>query len=146
MNTMATDNTAAPNRGIDDILKQTEMGSFISNNKSLFISVIVLALLSVAGFGVWTYVSGERDKKVQTELYEFSKGSLSALQSKTLPPAEFVAAFNRLSDKLGSHDAVFATGIQAALVLTEQGANEQVLAILEKIQSMASNPYQQFVV
>ena len=78
MNAMATDHTAAPNRGIDDILQQTEMGSFISKNKSLFIGIVVLALLAVAGFGAWTYFSGERDKKVQAELYEFSKGSLTS--------------------------------------------------------------------
>src|SRR5690606_39945978 len=109
---MATDNTASPNRGIDDILQQTEMGSFISKNKSLAIGVVVLALLGVAGFGAWTFLSSKRNVEAETAIHEFNQGSLKSLVDKKLEAPAFVEAFDRLSSKLGSFDGLFPVGIE----------------------------------
>lgn len=140
---MATDNTAAPNRGIDDILQQTEMGSFISKNKSLAIGVVVLAILGVAGFGVWTWMSSKRNVAAETAVYEFNQGSLKSLVEKKLEAPAFVEAFERLNTKLGSYDGLFPVGIESANQLITLGHNEQALAVLNTLKP--HNPYQRFV-
>lgn len=140
---MATDNTAAPNRGIDDILQQTEMGSFISKNKSLAIGLVVVAVLGVAGFGVWSWMSSKRNVEAETAVHEFNQGSLKALSEKQIEAAAFVEAFDRLSTKLGSYDGLFPVGVESANQLITLGNNDQALAILTKIKP--NNPYQRFV-
>lgn len=140
---MATDNTAAPNRGIDDILQQTEMGNFISKNKSLAIGLVVLSILGVAGFGVWNWMSSKRNVEAETAIHEFNQGSLKSLTDKKLEAAAFVEAFKGLSSKLGSYNGLFPVAIEGANKLVALGNNEQALAILET--AKADNSYQRFV-
>lgn len=140
---MATDNTAAPNRGIDDILQQTEMGSFISKNKSLAIGLVVVAILGVAGFGIWNFMSSKRNTAAETAVHEFTQGSLKSLVEKKIDAAAFVTAFDRLKDSVGSFDGVFPIGIESANQLVALGHHEQALSILSNLK--ASNQYQRFI-
>lgn len=142
---MATDNTAAPNRGIDDVLQQTEMGNFIAKNKAGAIGIIVLILLSVAGFGVWNWLTSQRDVEAQTKIFEFTQGSFKSLTEKKIEAAAFVSAFDRFAQSMDGHISLFAVGIESANVLIAAGNDAEALSVLNKIKPVAKNGYQRFL-
>lgn len=140
---MSTNNTAAPNRGIDDILQQTEMGSFISKNKSLAIAVVVISLLGVGGYGVWSWMSSKKNAEAETAIFEFNEGSLKSYSEAKIDADALVSGFTSLSSKIGSYDGLFATGIESVALLQEKGASEQALKILEGLKGR--NSYQRYI-
>ncbi len=142
---MTPDHTAAPNRGIDDILEQTEMGSFIAKNKALIIGLIVLALAGVAGFGVWNWMSTKKDAAAETAIYEYTQGSLTSFNNKTLDAAGLVKGFESLKGTVSNYAGVFPVGIETATALMDAGQNTEAALVLEQLTSVVNNPYQRFV-
>lgn len=142
---MATDNTAAPNRGIDDILEQTEMGAFIAKNKVLIIGIVVAALAGVAGFGVWNWMQSSKNVQAETAIYEYSQGSLKSFVDKKIDAAALVTGFQNLEKKTGSFSGLFPIGIDTAAKLIEAGQFDQAVTVLDSLTASASNPYQKFV-
>lgn len=142
---MTTDNTAAPNRGIDDILEQTEMGSYIANNKSLIIGIVVLALLGVGGFGVWNWMSSQRNTEAETAIHEYNQGSLKLFEDKKIEASALVSGFESLNKTVGNFSVIFPVGIDTATKLLNAGQSAEAIAILTKLESVVNNLYQRFV-
>lgn len=142
---MATDNTAAPNRGIDDILEQTEMGAFIAKNKVLMIGVVVAALAGVIGFGVWNWMHSKRNIQAETAIYEYGQGSLKSFSEKKIDGAALLSGFQNLEKNIGNANGLFPIGIETAAQLSEVGQFENAIIVLNSLNSAASNPYQKFV-
>ncbi len=142
---MATDNTAAPNRGIDDILEQTEMGSFIAKNKASMIGVVAALIIGVVGFGVWNWMQSKRNVQAETTIYEYTQGSLASFKDKKIDPQSLVNGFENLSTKLGGFKGVFPIGLETSSLLIDAGENDQAIKVLTMMKPSASNPYQQFV-
>jgi len=142
---MATDNTAAPNRGIDDILEQTEMGAFIAKNKVLMIGVVVVALTGVVGFGVWNWMHSKRNIQAETAIYEYGQGSLKSFSEKKIDAAGLVSGFKNLEKTTGNYSGLFPVGIETAAQLIDAGQFDQAVTVLNSLTSAASNPYQKFV-
>tara|TARA_R110000868_G_scaffold163614_11_gene395893 strand:- start:5201 stop:5881 length:681 start_codon:yes stop_codon:yes gene_type:complete len=142
---MTPDNTAAPNRGIDDILEQTEMGSFIAKNKAMIITLVVLIFAGIAGFGVWNWMSSNKNAAAETAIFEYSKGSLDSFSNKAIDGAGLVKGFENLKGTIGSYKGLFPVGIETAGLLVDAGNNAEAIQVLEGLNSVVNNPYQRFV-
>lgn len=142
---MATENTAAPNREIDEVLARTEVGSFIANNKSMMTIILILAFAGVAGFGVWNWSSSKRNAEFETALHEYVQGSLKSYSEKNIDAAAMLSGYERLHDKVGNYTGLFPIGIESAKTLLTNGEASMAITILESLKKTASNSYQRFM-
>ena len=81
---MATETEMAPNSEIDQVLSQTDMGAWISKNKTI---VIVLLVVIIGGIFAWGGYNSIADKKAQEHaatIYSFQESSYTELIEKKL--------------------------------------------------------------
>jgi predicted negative regulator of RcsB-dependent stress response len=127
----------AKNTNVDDLLKQTEIGSFIAKNKTAVISVIVLVLLLVVGFGFYSTYQGKVTKEVTNVAYRFTNDVFAPLQAKKLSPGKFLAQLEGVAKDVSYHDSLIPLFFKSIDEVYKQGD----LASARKIIDLVSKHY-----
>lgn len=128
---MATETEMAPNREIDQVLSQTEMGEWIAKNKT---TVIVLLVVIIGGIFAWGGYSSMANKKAQEHaatVYSFQESTYTQLIEKKIEPSQFVQKYLALETKVSGFEGLAPVLIKAAGHLKTQGATAEVIQILE---------------
>ena len=140
MNTTTTKtNDVAQGTSLDDSLKQTELGNVILENKNLVISLVVLLLFGVVGYGVYTNQVEKSNNKNANTLYVTETGSFKKFKEKSLGAPEMVGEMERLSKELGSFKGFGPFAIQVADEMMAQGAQGEAKTVLGLAQTNSGN-------
>jgi len=115
---------------VDEVLNETEIGSFIAANKNLVIFIIILALASVVGYGVYSMQTEKSNNKNSSIMFEFSKTEFESLKSKKVTAADYVGKLEALSNKLGSFKGLSSLVIASSDELMAQDKVDEALKVL----------------
>ncbi len=116
---------------VDEALKETEIGSFIADNKGIVAFIVILALAGVLGYGLYSVQSEKSNDKHSSKMFEFSKINFESLKTKKLSAADYVAKLETLSTEVGSFKGFSSLVITSSDELMAQGNVEEALKVLK---------------
>lgn len=135
---MATATT--PHNPVDEALQETELGAFISNNKSSVIGFVILLILGVFAWGGYTAYKSSQDDKLGAVVYDFKAKNFNSLVSKTMSPSDYTKGYLEMSSSMNGFVGLTPLAISSSDELTKQGDLEGSLKVLETVKGQ-SNPY-----
>ncbi len=127
---MATDTEMAPNREIDQVLNQTEIGAWIAKNKAVVVIFAVLLFGGIFGWGGYHSLQGKKEQELGKKIYEFQESSYTQLIDKKLSPADYAIKFKALQKEIGDFEGLAPVLIKSSEHLVEQGAYKEASEIL----------------
>ena len=133
-------------QAIDKELKATSFGAWIAENKSLSISVIVLILVGVIGFGVFNHFQTKKNNEFAGVLFEFSQNELTQFREDKLDASTLVAKYNEVSSEMGSFDGAASFSIEVIDSLMDKGNNEQAYKLATKSLEKISNAQSEYFI
>jgi predicted negative regulator of RcsB-dependent stress response len=128
---MATKTDMAPNREIDQVLSQTDMGEWIAKNKTIVIVFLVVIIGGIFAWGGYSNLASKRAQEHAATIYAFQEGVYTGLIDKKVQPKEFVEKYLALEAKVSGFEGLAPVLIKAAGHLKDQGATLEVIQILE---------------
>lgn len=148
---MATKNPTQSNQNmvntaLDDQLKQTEIGEWIAENKNLAISLVVIIVLAVIGWGVYQMQLESSNNEKAGVVFKFTESSLKQFNDKKIDAAALVAAHSKLHKDVSGFKGLFATDLLVADQLMAKGNNNEAKAVLEKTITLAEDAVQAYLV
>lgn len=127
----------------DEILKQTELGEFIANNKVLVIGFFVLVIVGLFSNGFYT----EYKKKVRAEnavkINAFMDTKLDQFKKKTLDSKTFITEVSNLNKDLGNDIAILPLILFGVEEFEKRAEAQNAMELLNLAPAM-SNPYSEF--
>ncbi len=110
--------TATP--AIDGELKETSLGAWIAENKSLTITVVVLIFVGLLGFGVFNHFQTKKNNENAAKLFSFTQTQLVEFREGKLEAAELVKQYNDIWTPMGSFGGAGSFTIEVIDALREK--------------------------
>jgi predicted negative regulator of RcsB-dependent stress response len=148
---MATKNPTQSNQNmvntaLDDQLKQTEIGEWIAENKNLAISLVVVVILAVIGWGVYQMQLDSSNNEKAGVVFKFTESSLKQYSDKKIDVSALIAAHSKLHKDVSGFKGLFATDLLVADQLMANGKNMEAKGVLEKTLKLADDAVQAYLV
>lgn len=140
--------TSPPNRSVDDVMEQTEVGSFIIRYKVELISLVAAVLISLIGLGIYSnYKEGENARLAQV-VHAFKSNEFQSFKGEKMDASQFIAKLNELVDKIGDYEGLISVLIGAADVMVKNDNLEGAKTLLEKGKDQFSrnNPWVKYFI
>lgn len=135
-----TSNSQAPTRDVDEVLKETELGSFIAKNKGIVIGAVVGILIAIIGHGFYKQAEVSTNDAYNEKLFNFEKMELTNYVEDKTKVQELIAAVDKLHSEMGSYSGLTLILFSVSDELVKNGDLENALAILQKANTLA-DPY-----
>lgn len=116
----------------DQMLNETELGSFIAKNKNLAIGLVVLALLGVLGYAFYANSSQKGQDQKADSLLSFKTEKLKLFSEDKLSAEELLTSYNELETKVGSFFGLAPLSLELADELGKKGKNAEAITVLTK--------------
>lgn len=142
---MSNTTTTTPNRNIDQIMNESDVGTLISKNKNALLAILIAIIVAVIGFGVYANFADKSKAAFNSKIYAFENSSLKNFNEKSDPKA-FVAGIKDLHNEMGKYAGLVPLVIKSSDVLMANNHfsdAEEVLAIGAKI---AKNDYAEYFI
>lgn len=125
---------------IDNILEQTEVGSFIAKYKTPVIAFVALLILGVVGFGIYKTQKSKQEQVYASAVYKFEKDVFTEFATKKIAAAEYFQKLDILRQDVKSFDGFFPLALKSADLFIENSNDEQAIKLLENLNKEISNP------
>lgn len=131
---------------LHDALNQTEVGAFIAKHLVLFISLIVLLIFGVIGWGVYTYQGQQKNAVYAQAVHEFTQDSFTKFELNNLSVEEFLKGYEALVAETEGSIVLAPLAVQASDVLLSKSLWEQALQVLAPLEKHKNDPFVHFFV
>lgn len=140
MNT--TTNTTAPKQGtsIDEALGQTELGSWISQNKAPVLSALAVLVLGIFGYGIFNHFQTEKHNKFANSLHSVVTEKLGPYREGKVTSEELVKSFQTEWKDMGSFAGAAPFIIQVVDALTAKKKYAEAYQIVSEADQRIQNP------
>ena len=143
---MSIQNVSEPSNSLSAALNSTDMGSFISRHLSLVIALVVLLVVGIFGFGLYSYQASQKNQAHAETLYRFQEAEMVAFTTGQTSVAEFMEKLKGIQMEVGSYEGLASLAIQASDELLKRGQWEEALVAIQMISKHKSNPYMHFFI
>lgn len=128
---MATKTEMAHNREIDQVLGNTGLGSWVSNNRNLAILIILAIFAAVFGWGGYSQMKNKNNVAFGDKIFAFQEAAYTQLIDKKLKPADYLVEFKSLQSEVGGYLGLAPVLIKSSGHLIDQGAYKEAIEVLE---------------
>ena len=129
----------------DQLLKQTELGEVIANNKGLFIGLIVAIIVGLFGYGIYQ----EQAKKSKLEnaklIFKFKGEKFESFKKKQLDTQSYITELKNLKLAVKGDVGILPLILESVKELEEREKGQLALDVLN-ISPASKNPYSEFFV
>ncbi|OUR97860.1 hypothetical protein A9Q84_06590 [Halobacteriovorax marinus] len=137
-----TPNTHNP---VDDVLNETELGTFISRNMGLIIGLVIAIIIGVFAWGGYTSFTETKNDKLGSIVFNFKTTNFTKLAEKKMSPADFTNAFVVMANEVEYFSGLVPFALIASDELYKQNAIKSSLAVLKTVENQ-SNPFMVYFV
>jgi|GEM_PF-606746 len=124
-------NRPAPNsRPIDEVLNETEIGSFYNKHKSVVLGTLVTAILALVGFGAYWQVSQKKNIEMAKAASLFRTNSLAPAKEGKVTPEELLDAAKKFQTETNGHTVTYLPLIEVADFLSSKDKNQEAVDLL----------------
>lgn len=127
-----TSNTQA-STNVDQVLQETEVGTFIAKNKSLVIGAVVGILIAIVGHGFYKQSENKTNDKFNEAIFSFKESSLIPFAEKKIKSDELVTAVEKVVAEVGDYKGLNLMLMNTSDELVKQNELEKAMAVLQKV-------------
>lgn len=127
----------------DEILKQTELGEFIANNKFLVIGVVALLIIGLFANGFYSEYKTKARAANAAKINDFIGANLEQFKTKKLDSQTFITQVKSLNKDLGNDIAILPLLLYGVEEFEKRSEAENAMALLNIAPKM-TNPYSEF--
>jgi len=139
------DTTTTPNRNINQILDEGDVGTLVSKNKNSLIAILIAIVVAVVGFGVYSTFSDKSKAELNSKIYSFETGTLKGFNEKSDPKA-LVEGVRSLQKEVGNYAGLVPVVIKSSDLLLENSHLNEALEVLTIGQKAAKNDYAEYFI
>jgi predicted negative regulator of RcsB-dependent stress response len=137
--------TPTTHNPVDEILKETELGTFIANNKGAIIGLVVAIIIGVFAWGGYTNFKSNKNDELGAIVFNFQQTSYKNLVEKKMTTVEFLKGYQAMASGVQGFDGLVPFAIIASDEIKNQNDLESSLAVLESVSNF-NNPYMLYFV
>ena len=140
--------TTTPNRSLNQITEDGDIGNLIKKNQNAFIAVVVLIVVAVAGFGFYSTQADKSKAEYNSKIYSFEIGALKAYTSDAskADPKALVEGIKSLQKEVGNYAGLMPVILRASDALAGQQHLNEALEVLTIGQNVSKNDYADYFV
>lgn len=137
--------TTTPNRSINQIIDDGDVGQIVSKNKNALFAILVGILVAVVGFGLYSTLADKSKTEYNSKIYAFESGSLKNFSEKS-DPKILVEEIKNLQKEVGNYSGLVPVVIKSSDLLMGQKHLNEALEILLIGQKAAKNQYAEYFI
>lgn len=141
---MNTTTSEAQQSEFMEALNQTEVGAFLAKHLKLILSLIVLIIVGLIGWAIYSYQMDQKRLAASEVMFEFRQETLAPFKEGTLSIEQTVGRFETAFEKTSGTLVGFPTLIDLADELVAQGELEAALSALNMAPDLSGMPYAQY--
>ncbi|MFA6235761.1 MAG: tetratricopeptide repeat protein [Bacteriovorax sp.] len=142
---MSNTTTATPNRNINQIMKDGDVGPLVSKNKNALIAIMVALLVAVIGFGLYSTMADKSKTASNSKIYAFESTSLKDWNEKSEPKV-LVEGIKNLHKEVGNYSGLIPVVLKASDALIEHNHLNEALEVLTTGQKASKNDYANYFI
>lgn len=125
-------NRPTPNsRPIDEVLNETEIGSFYTKHKTMVLGTLVTAILALVGFGVYWQVSHKKSIEMAKAAFMFRTNSLGPAKEGKITPEQLLDAARKFQSETNGNTVTYLPLIEVADLLSSKDKSKEAVELLE---------------
>ena len=128
-------NTQTPSNNVDEVLNETEIGSFIAKNKGFVIGAVIGVLLAIIAHGFYKQSEEKTNDEYNKVIFNFKETSLQDYKDKKTKGADVLAALGSVSSQVGVYKGANLLYFTVSDEMVAQKDYESALKALEMVQS-----------
>lgn len=140
-----SDTTTTPNRNINQIIDDGDVGSIVTKNKNVLIAIIAAIVVAVVGFGIYSSFADKSKAEFNSKIYSFETSVLKSFNDKSDPKA-MVLGVSNLHKEIGNYSGLIPVVIKSADLLMETNHLNESLEVLSTGLSAAKNDYAEYFI
>jgi predicted negative regulator of RcsB-dependent stress response len=140
-----SDTTTTPNRNINQIIDDGDVGSIVTKNKNVLTAIIAAIVVAVVGFGIYSSFADKSKAEFNSKIYSFETSVLKGFNDKSDPKA-MVQGVKNLHKEIGNYSGLIPVVIKSADVLMETNHLDESLEVLNTGLSAAKNDYAEYFI
>ena len=134
-----------PNRGLNQIIREDDLGSFFSKNKNAIIAIFIAILVAVVGFGFFSSFSDKSKALYNSKIYAFESTILKSWTDKS-DPKEMVNGIKNLYKEVGDYPGLFPVVVKSSDLLIGQGHLNEAQELLTIGLHVSKNEYANYFI
>lgn len=142
---MSNTTTSTPNRNLNQIMNEDDVGTLVSKNKNALIAILIAIVVAVIGFGVYSSFADKSKVAFNTKIYEFETATLKNWNEKS-DPKVLVEGIKNLHKEQGNYSGLTPLVIKASDALVAQNALVEALEVLTIGQLVSKNEYSNYFI
>lgn len=142
---MSNTTTTAPNRNINQIVNEGDVGTLISKNKNALLAILIAVVVAVIGFGLYATFSDKSKATFNSKIYAFESTSLKEWNEKSDPKA-LVQGIKDLQKEVGNYSGLIPLVIKASDSLLATNHLNEALEVLTIGQLASKNEYANYFI
>lgn len=137
--------TATPNRNINQLMNDENVGQLILKNKNALIVIVVAILIAVIGFGVYSTSAEKSQAAFNSKIFSFESTVLKDYNEKS-DPKSLVSGLQGLYKEMGNYSGLIPVIIKSSDTLMNQQHLNEALEVLELGQKVSKNEYADYFI
>lgn len=123
-----------------EALGDTEVGSFISRHLTALISLLVLILVGLFSWGIYSYQKEKRHEAYSETIYRFQRSDMAPFLAGEVSVSEFMTKLEGVGHEVGYFIGLVPVVIQASDELLRRGQWEEAIKALKMVSAHKSEP------
>lgn len=132
--------TITPNRDINQIIDDGDVGTLVTKNKNALIAIIVAVVVAVVGFGLYSTLADKSKSEFNSKIYAFESTSLKNYNDKS-DPKILVDGIKSLQKDVGNYSGLVPVVLKASDSLTAGQHLNEALEVLNVGLLASKNEY-----
>jgi predicted negative regulator of RcsB-dependent stress response len=137
--------TSTPNRSINQIIDDGDVGTLVTQNKNALIAILIAIAVAIGGFGLYSTFADKSKSEFNTKIYAFESTTLKAFNEKSDPKA-LVEAVKNLQKEVGNYSGLVPVVLKSSDALMEGQHLNEALEVLTLGQKAAKNDYAEYFI
>ena len=137
--------TTSPNRGINQIINDGDVGTAIKKNQNSIIIGLVALVVLVLSFGLYSSFADKSKAEFNSKIYTFDTTILKTFNEKSDPKA-IVTSLTKLKSEVGNYSGLVPVVIKASDILMGQSHLNEALDVLVLGQNVSKNEYADYFI
>lgn len=148
--TTTPNQTTKANRNINELMSANDNGqSAFDKNRSAIIVAVVLIVIAIIGYGIYSTKAEKSKAAFNTKIYQFETTTLKNFQANATDAAlakEAVLGLTNLQKELGNYEGLFPVVIKTSDLLISMSQLNEAQTLLKMGENLVSDDYARYFV
>ncbi|MDO9182908.1 MAG: tetratricopeptide repeat protein [Bacteriovorax sp.] len=137
--------TSSPNRTLDQIIDEGDVGSIIKKNKNAILAITIAIVVAVVGFGLYSSFADKSTAAFNSKIYNFETTTLKNFNDKSNPET-LLQGIKDLQKEVGNYAGLVPVVLKTSDTLMAQQHLKEALEILKIGKASSKSEYADYFI